>query len=887
MRLWAVIRLRARSLMRRDAVERELEEELAFDRAQRGGGDFDGVRESCRELRGWVRLESLVMDLRRAGRRLAATPGFAALVVVELGLGVAAATAVFSLFNAVLLSPMPGITRGHGLVHLERSEGGTLLGDASYPDYLELREGSRGYTALAATSTFRLDVRTGSGTRTVGAELVSGNYFAALQLEAEAGRVLGPEDERTGFNHVAVISDGYWRKAMGGRQNAMGATLTANGTPLTVVGVAARGFRGASQMFEADVWVPITNQPQLAPMGGPANDCLTSRFCGWVTIFGRLAPGVNLQQAQAEADGVSARFGAARPKLRVRRYEVVGGLGSWSDDRAAEGRLLWLLLAGALVLAAMTCTSLGGMFLARMGARQQEAATQLALGAGRWRVARHYLLEAAWLGTAGTLAGGWVAGSLGRRLLWLAPPSVPHNLPLAIDARVWVFASGLGLICVLALAAAPAWLTARTGRLRENLPGGSSTAGRARLKVQRALLAGQTTLSLLLLIAAGLAARSLQLATAGEVPAAAGRMLLARVDTGHAGAGSGGTTFSRRRDAAFFERLRNNLTNQPGVEQVALSSCLAPSPCNRGPVFVAGNEPGEAEIRSREFLDVYTRPDINWVSPEYFGMYAVPLVAGRDFDAGDGAGTTLVCIVNQTLAARLWPGKPAVGQRLAWPQFAWNGNHDFTVVGVAADRRSRSLLESVAPTLYVAAGQVPFPAMWVTMRTRLATGKAASLLQTQVARLDARIPLENVHTLAEQVRRSLWQPLAIAGLAGAFGLAAVLLGAIGLFGTLAQVIEERRRELGIRMALGATSGDIVRMIAGTGLGPVLRGLGLGAVTAGLLEPGLRPWLYGVGPYDWTVWAGAALLLGVTAAMAACVAACRATQVTPMEALRCD
>ncbi|HEY8054676.1 MAG TPA: ADOP family duplicated permease [Terriglobales bacterium] len=880
MRWGQVLRLRLRSLFRRGRVERELREELGLEDAAADRVGAAALLEACREQRGVTALENLAADVRRALRRLRGTPGFTLTAVAVLGFGVASATAMFSLYNAVLLAPLPGVRDGRGLVHLERWDGDVLLGDFSYPDYEDYRALSHVYSGLAAAGPFQLDVASAGGTETVPAEPVSGNYFSVLGVSAERGRLIGEADEAAAANRVVVISDRYWRSRLGADPGVVGRVIEAGHSRLTVIGVAAPGFAGSSRQWSADLWAPITAQPWLFPLGGPGDNGLTSRNLGWVTILGRLRPGVSLAAAQQDAAAVAAAVGAAHPSFKSRHAEVVAGLGTWSDDRAGQSRFLGLLLGGALLLVAMTCASLGSLFLARMGARRHELATQLALGARRGRVARQFLLEAGWVAAAGAGLGAGAAQPLARAWLSLAPANVPQNLAVATDGRVMGFAALLGGVSALVMALAPAVLTARAGRVQATLQQGGRSATAVQHRAQRALLSVQVGLALVLLIAAGLAVRSLRAATAGAVPPEAARTILAQVDTGHA-------AYKNAQTAAFFEHLRQRLATQPGFKQVALTACLAPAPCNRGPLFVAGTEPPRAVVRANQFAGHYPSADITWVSPEYFNVFNLPLLRGRNFSDADRAGAPRVCIINQKLAQQLWPGQSPLGQRLAWPAYDWNGDHDFTVVGVVADRRTESLLSAPPMALYVPVTQVVFGRMWIAAQTTLPAAAALATLRRVVAAMEPAIPVTRGHTLAAQVRESLWQPLAIAGLAGIFGVLAALLAAVGLFGTLAQLVEERRRELGVRLALGATRLRLVGGVIGGAAAPIIRGLVLGGLAVAAAAPLLSPWMFDITPHDPLTWCAAAALLAGVALAGAGLAAARAARLSPSEALRSD
>lgn len=884
-----------RRLRHRSPIEDEIEEELCLhiqsraDDLERSGlsrsaaerrarvefGGREKFKEECREARGFATLESALQDTRRALRRLIATPIFSLTAIGALAFGIAAAAAMLSVTDAFLLRPLPGVAQGERLVHLERVESGVLLGNFSYPDYLDYQAMSPGFAGLAATAEpmGAFDIATPSGALQVNIEMVSANYFSTLGVRAERGRVLLPGDEQPQRNRVAVLSDEYWRTEFGANPDVVGHTLRIDTTALTIAGVAAPDFHGASLARSTDVWVPITTQPFLHPMD---MDCLNGRNCGWITIFGRLAPDVGIASARSGVDTAAERIGAAHPLNRGRKAEVVAGLGSWSDDRGSLEQLLTLLLTGTLLLVAMTSTSLGSLFLARMGARQHEVATQLALGASRRRVTQQFLIEGALIAATGVGLGTMWATRLATWLLWLAP-TVPHNLAIEIDDRVLGFAATAAILSTLGMSLAPAWIAARSG-LHPALQQSSRGATGARRTVQFWMLTLQVSMSFLLLIAAGLAARSLRVATAGQVPASAGEIVITAIDTQQRG-------YQLDQAETFFNQLLQRLQAQPSIATATLAACIPPQLCIRESVFVAGSEPPPNILAAQEFAQP-VRPDINTVAPGFLRMFDTPLVAGRDFDGSDRAGSALVCIVDQSLAERLWPHASPLGHQIAWPAFNTEGDHDFTVVGVAADRHSRSLVEAVPQALYVPAAQVPSMRFEIAVRGSLSPTVTTAALRRTTAALDPALALENVHTLAAQVRRSVWQPLAIASLAGLFGLFTALMAATGLYGTLTQVIRERRRELGVRMALGASRGALVWMIMRDGLAPAETGLLLGALVAGGTTRLMAPWLFGVSPVDAMAWLGAvALLTGVT--LAASLGAARQTVgLHPIDALRC-
>ncbi|MGH9473723.1 MAG: ABC transporter permease, partial [Terriglobales bacterium] len=785
-----ILRLRLRSLFQRRRLEAELAEELAG--LPEAGSD--AIREACREQRGLARIENFFWDLRRATRALARAPGFTLAAVALLALGIGAATAIFSLADAALLSPLPGVRSGAGLVHLERWEAGQLLGDMSYPDYLDYRRQTHVLTALAAMAGTSANL-TGRGFADAATgEFVSGNFFAVLGVAAEHGRLLSAPDSAPGHDHVVVVSDAFWRSHLGANPEAIGSTINLNRSPFTIVGIASRGFAGASQQWTSDYWVPISTESLLEPMDVASVQCFVSRSCGWITAFGRLKPGATLAQAQVELTTISARVAAAHPEEASRRAAVVAGLGSWSDDRATHAQFLDLLLAGSLLLALMAAASTAGLFLARQCAAQRTIATQLALGAPRGRVLQRLLLEAGLVAAAGATLGLASAPALARALLPFAP-TAPANLQIAFDGRLATFAILIAALATLVVATAPAWLAFRTtlsDRLRQ------ASGASARHRAQRALLAAQVAIALLLLASASLAGRALQRATAGVVPAAAGRTLLARLDTSF-------QNLPPAQASILLNTVRSWVATEPGVTAV-LGACIPPAPCNRGAVFVAGHAPPPGAHVSD--FNYSLRPDINAVSPGFLRMFDIPLLAGRNFAPSDTLHSPRIAIINRRLARALWPAGPALGQRLAWPAFANGpdrGGSVFTVVGIVADRPTFALLTAPHPQLYIPEAQLPSTALWIAILGRVRTPAKGllPLLQHTLTSLDPGLVPTHVRTLADQVRRSLWQPLAIATLAGAFGLAAAALAAAGMFAAVALAVAERRRELGIRLALGA------------------------------------------------------------------------------------
>jgi putative ABC transport system permease protein len=817
-------------------------------------------------------------DFRYAVRKLAGSPGFSLLAILILALGTGASTAVFSVVNAALLRPLPGVGNPSRLVTFYRTQKGDSFDNFGYPDYRDFRDRSRTLSGLAARSGTMLSVRYGTAERLRG-DLVTGNYFQVLGVKPAVGRLLLPDDDRTGTDAaVAVLGYGLWQRRFGGRPDAVGSRIDVNGFPFTVVGVVPREFGGTVTGAAFDLWVPLASQPQTIPR--LSTNILENRAAGWIDIFGRLQPEMSVEQAGAEMKTIAQQLAQAYPNTNgSRSVGVFPGLGWYPDDRAEAGSLLRLLAAAVALLALIACANLAGLFMVRASGRQREIAVRLAVGAGRGRLVRLQLAEgvvvALAAGVLGLLFSEWAAGLMAS----IRPSSAERNLDVSLDARVLCFALAASTIaCVLfallpALRSVPADLTAA-------LRHGSAGAGARRTRLRSVLMAAQVAVSFILLSAAGLLAGNLRQVLSDDPG----------YETANVAMGSLDLTLQRypeQRGLAVYRQLLERLAGLPGVTSATLASTVPPAGFpERESIFHPEEEPSPDVFLGRSF-ELGLRVDINRVAPRYFETLGIRVVAGRDFTARDQRGTPQVAIINRALAERMWPGQNPIGKLLAWPLWGGPRRPTFEVVGLAADTRSRSLESPAVPLLYVPLLQNYSGRTRLVVRTRSNPSGALQGFEQTVAAVDSDLALYGTETMGRHVAQSLWAQRLAMGWIGAFSLTALALTAIGLYGVMAQSIAQRGREVGIRMALGAAPGSVSRLVVQEGMRLALAGIGAGLPVSLALSGALRGFLTVTRSRSVTPYFGAAILLAMVLLAACWIPARRAARVDPVQALRTE
>jgi predicted permease len=687
-------------------------------------------------------MNAFFQDVRFAVRMLRRSPFFTVAAALALGVGIAANTAVFSLIDAVLLRPMPGVKDPSALAVFERWQAGQFLGNMGYPDYRDYRDRLRSFSGVAAEAGARVSLAKGVASERVAVALVSGNYFAVLGAIPAAGRLLTDADESEAGPAIAVIGHAFWERAFGGDPRVVGSAIHLNGHAITVVGVAPRELRGTSMQFQPDVWAPVTLQPILMPRMTPGT--LRNRASGWLRIFGRLRPGVTLAAAQAETTTVAARLAEAYPATNHRRtVALVSGLGLDSDDRAELRRLLGLLLACVALLQLIACANVANLTLARSAARRREVAVRVALGAGRARLMRLFLTEGALLAACAGLLGILMAPVVAQLAVSVNQNAYTmRGVDVQLDVRVLGFGLLLTLISGLLFALAPARRAAQVD-LTASLKDGSPGAGRAGSRVRGGLIAVQTALSLVLLAGAGTGIATMRRALSANPVAQPEDVLLASVDLDVQG-------YSSAQGVSFYAALLERARALPGVTAASLGLTVPPEEFfGRRAIFHAGAEPPLREFQGNEF-EFGLRVDDDAIAPGFFRTLHIPLVAGREFTAEDRAGAPRVGIVNERLARRLWPGGNAIGQRIAAPDFSGPARPPIAIVGVVKDAVVRSLAGEATLQLYLPLAQEYSGRATLIVRCGAGTPGLAGALRAAIARLDPSLPLFAVETMPER-----------------------------------------------------------------------------------------------------------------------------------------
>jgi predicted permease len=827
-------------------------------------------------------MDQMLADLRFALRTIVKNPGFVAVVVLTLGLGIGANTAIFTLMDQVLMRPLP-VKDPEQLVLFDGPGpySGRTHNDQtfSHPMYLALRDGTTDVFsgvlsrfATDATLTWR------GKTERVMVESVSGNYFEVLGVGAALGRTLTPEDDKAaGAGPYVVLTHGFWKRRFASDPTIVGQSINVNGHPMDVVGVAAPGFQGIEVAGVVDVFAPITMKAALTPTW----DDLGNWRSRWVNVMARVKPGVSRQQAEA---GANVAYRQAlnedvktlghwteknRARFLAKHLDVKPGERGMSSLRDQVSAPLLVLMGMVGLVLLIACANVANLLMARATARQKEVAIRLSLGASRGRLIRQLLVESVLLALLGAVAGVVFAVWTGDLLLRALPfEGASQTLSSEPDLRVGLFTLGLSLVTGILFGLAPALQLTRPAVASTLKDEAAAVIGGAGAGLRRGLVIAQVALSLLLLVGAGLFARSLHNLRQLEPGFDAERLLVFSVDPPLAG-------YDQPRVRDFASRLQRELQATPGVRSAA--PALAPIMADsiwRSTIQVEGYTSKEGEDMS---------PQVNGVAPTFFSTLGMPLLAGRDFDARDVTGAPKVAIVNETLAKYFWGNESAVGKRFG---FRRDDKIDIEVVGVVKDGKANNMRETIPRMLYVPLEQQPeISGLVVYARTNLPEDGVAPALRQAVARLDSTLPIYNLKTMRTQISESLFVERMVSALSAAFGLLATMLAAVGLYGVMSYSVSRRTREIGIRLALGAPRQRVLGMIlreVGT-LG--LWGLGLGLPVALGLARLLRAQLFGLPPHDPLTIASATLLLACVTVLSGLVPARRAMRVDPILALR--
>jgi putative ABC transport system permease protein len=809
----------------------------------------------------------MIQDLRFALRMLRRSPGFSILAILCLTLGIGANAAVFSWIEGILLRPFPLVADQDRLVAIAGTNRGAAgTDDVSWPDFVDLQRGSTLVEAFIAEKITGTTLSIGDRAQRVTGSMVSANYFDAIGVRPRLGRGFEPgEDAGRNAHPVTVISDQLWEERFHADPAIIGKTQRLNGLPHTIVGVAPKGFYGTFVGYAFQFWVPASMQPQFDAGVYKLED----RGARWIEGFARLRPGVTMAQAQAELSRIAARLERDYPETNrgrgIRLYPL------WQTPFNNAGALLPTLgIALVVVLSVLliACANVGNLLLVRAFARQAEMTVRRSVGAGRGRLVRQLLTEGLVLSAIAAAAGLVVAGWLRDALVLLTPPrgGVALRLPGELDWRVVALSAVVCVISTLVFGLVPAIMASGVdlaSALRAE--SGGVVGARGRAWVRSGLVLVQMSLSFVLLVGAGLLIQSLQAVRSASPGFSTGGVLTTSVDLFTAG-------YDVQRARNFQDELIDRLQALGGIESAAFSRITPFSyrSYSSAPVAVDGYEVPP---------DQQPTADYNEVGPGFLATMGIPLVAGREFTRRDDEQAPPVAIVDETMAARFWRGADPVGRRVQvegqWMQ----------VVGVARAAKYRNLLEPPTPFFYVPLHQHFSASAALQIRTPQGAAAIAPALARQIHALDADVAPGEVITMREQVDRTTASQRIAVTILAVFGGLALLLAAIGLYGVMLSTVSQGRRELALRLALGASPADLLRLVLSKGLALTAAGVIIGLAAALELTRLLGYLLYEVGPHDPLAF-GVALVVMIVTSLTACVLpALRAARTDPLGALR--
>src|SRR5258708_2080271 len=810
-------------------------------------------------------MEIIRQDLRLSIRHLWSRPGFTVTVVLTLALGIGANATIFTWIRAVLLASLPGIEQPDKLVEIWGATHNNSALSTSYLDYQEFRHRNNVLSGLIDHQILPLNLGRGEKPERVWAGIVSANYFDVLGVKAQIGRTFLPEEDRTPNSHpVAVLGYGLWQRRFGADPSILGQKITLNEHDFTVIGVAPKDFGSPFAGLALDVWTPVMMKDYVAR----PHFSLTDRGSRWLMVMGRLKPGATVPQAQANIAAIAKHLEQEYPQtneqMGVAVYSVLQSPFSLKQDMRPA---LAILMAAVAVVLLIACANVANLLLARATSRRKEIALRLALGAGRRRLVQQMLTESFVLASLGAALGLAIAFWTARSLAAFLPP-YPSRPSFATrpDVVVFAFTLGLTVITTLLFGLAPT-LHASKKDLVTAMKENTARVGRGPRKVslRHALVIIQVDLSMVALISAGLFVRSLRQAYRADPGFDPHGVLLASFDPFLSG-------YDESRGREFYRRLVERVRTVPGIQSATLARRL-PFTVD-GIAFANVAIDGYAPAKDEDM-----RLNYETVGPQYFQTMRIPFVHGRDFDERDQEGARGVVIINETMARRYWPGGDALGRRLKLTK-DW-----LEIIGIAKDVKYRSLREAPQPFLYLPLLQDYRSNMILVARTATEPEQMSRSVRAVIAALDPGIPIFDVKTLEEHVGVSLYLQRMAATLLSIFGLLALSLAAIGLYGVMAYSVSQRTRELGIRISVGAERRDIFKLILGQGLVITVVGLLAGLVAAFAVTRLTARLLYGISATDPVTFIVIALLLLCVTLLACYFPARRATKVDPMTALR--
>ncbi len=872
-----------------DLVRQGYSPEEAQRQATLALGGPEQVKEMCRDARGTRWLEELLQDLRIGVRMMRKNPGFTLVVAATLTLGIGANTAIFGLVDALLLRPLPIVKEPSQLVVLARGDGGGST--VSYPDFRDLRERNEVLSDLALYTQTPISFGNNVRSEVLLGALVSGNYFDVLGIQPSLGRAFLPEEDRTPGTHpVVVLNHSFWQTRFDSDRAVVGKTIILNSRPFTVVGVAPAGFDGETPPMKISLWIPVMMTAQMrGEPGQTRHDPLSNRQDENFGAIGRLKQGVSITQAQAALETINRQLEQSNPPPPGQRSNPNGDrslrllspqgimLGSIRDMAVTSSKLAWAAVLTVLLIA---CANVANLLMARAATRRKEVAVRLALGATRGRLIRQLLTESVLLALVGATAGLFLAYWINQLLMAFKPPFPPpfnFTLDLSFDIRTFAFTFLLAIATGVIFGLVPA-LQASKPDVLPALKDESGAKGQRvrRLNLRGALVITQVALSLALLISTGLFLRTLRYARQIDLGFKPDQVLEASFNLRLQG-------YDETKGREFYQRMVQRLETLPGVQTASVTNLLPLG-------FMWLSTPVVPEDREVPPDDRVFAGGVS-VGSKYFETIGTPLLRGRDFTAQDTIKSPQVAIVTEKLARRLWPEikEPgeALGKRL---RVGRSDAISCEVIGVAKDSRNNifnRIDREPEPTIYRPFAQNYSARASLIVRTDRDPRALMPALRREVAALDENLPPQELQPLSETVSLASWSARTGAAVLGVFGLLGLTLAAIGIYGVMSYSVSRRTREIGLRMALGARTRDVIKLIVKQGMGLTLIGAVIGLMLALAVTRLLTSLLYGVTATDPTTFAGVVLFVIAVAVIACYLPARRATKVDPMTALRCE
>jgi putative ABC transport system permease protein len=796
----------------------------------------------------------LLSDLRFTARTLRKSPVFTGAAVLTLALGIGANTAIFSVVNAVMLRALPFEDPGRLVWVAEKNDKlHQPFWAASVLNYLSWREQQQSFEEMGAIRSASYNLTGRGEPEQFAGNQISPSLFPLLGVRPSAGRGFREGEDKPGAEPVVMISEGLWKRRFGGEQSLLGQPLMLDGTAYTLVGIAPAA---PGLLANGDIWTPLTIDPTKE-----------QRLNHLITAVARIKRGVSFARAQAEMDAVSQRMGQQYPEIRDWGIHL-----QTFYDLLVPGQLrtaLWVLLGAVVLVLMIASANVANLLLSRAAARQKEIAVRIAVGASRARLLRQLLTESLVLSTIGGAAGLLLAKWAVKLINTSLPPNLLPVPDVSMDATVLVFAIVVTMASGLLFGMAPAWQASRTDLNTVLKEGGRSSIAGARPLLRNGLVAGELALATVLLIGAGLLLESLinlQQVRLGFRPQGLLTFQLTPPRSKYTGI---------VKVTVFYRDMLERVRTLPGVRGAAISSAV---PFGNGAQTRTPTAPvGKSQLDPGQSLPI----DWRSVSPDYFRTMEIPLLRGRFFTDEDSSAAPNVMIVSQRTAQQMWGKDDPIGRVL---RIVGSGK-EYTIIGVVADARGSTLNQDPYPTMYYSANAVVWPTMDVAVRTSGEPMSVLSGVRQRIREMDSELPVSTVRSMDEWLSASAAQPRLNAVLVAIFACVALLIAAIGVYGVLSYSVNQRTREIGLRMAMGAQRGNVLRLVVREGMLVAVAGIGAGLIAAVAISRVLASLLYGVPVRDLRTFAAVAVSLGIVALAACLVPAWRASKVDPIEALR--